>query len=309
LALQASDVQAQDVQASVNAGWARHAESPEEVLRDTLSLVDTVPAEGVAALANLLFHVGGEHLGRFVLVESSIGRLLAVAESPAAAAPLHRLLAACALCSGSEEQARPQLAQAAGDPVVNRGIVLGLAACALAAQESTPEAAAHFEAAVALAEATEGLVRSVAVTGNNLAVSLEQRAQRSPEQDALMLRAAHVARIFWEKAGTWLNVERAEYRLAMTHLARGEAPAAAEHAERVLSIVRENGGDPGEAFFGWEVLARARHAGGDTEGARAARDQAAACAPNVVDEGFRSACLAALGVLDGHLEHRALLSR
>ncbi|MES2644906.1 MAG: hypothetical protein V4850_35795 [Myxococcota bacterium] len=294
-------MQASDVQASVNAGWARHAERPEEVLLDMVSLVETAPAESAAALANLLFHVGGEHLGRFVLVESSLRSLLAVAESPAAAAPLHRLLAACALCSGTEDQARARLAQTAGDPAVNQGIVLGLAASALAAQDRTPEAAAHFEAAVALAEVTEGLVRSVAVTGNNLAVSLEQRTQRSPEQDALMLRAAQVARISWEKAGTWLNVERAEYRLAMTRLARGEAQAATEHAERVLAIVRENGGDPGEAFFGWEVLARARHAGGDTEGAGAARDQAAACAPDVVDEGFRAACVAALGVLDGQL--------
>ncbi|MDP2307547.1 MAG: hypothetical protein Q8P18_16085 [Pseudomonadota bacterium] len=116
---------------------------------------------------------------------------------------------------------------------MNKGIVLGLAASALATQGRTLEAAATFEAAAILADATEALHRSIAMTGNNLAVSLEQRVQRSPEEDTLMLRAAQVARVFWGRAGTWLNVERAEYRLAMTRLGRGEAVQAADCVPRV----------------------------------------------------------------------------
>lgn len=287
-----------DVQASVDAGWARHAEHPDVVFEEALALVGEAPADSVAALGNLLFHVGGEHLGRFAAVDAAVARLVPVALDAAAASPLFRILAACALCTGAPEQARAHESRAVGDPVVNSGLVRGLAASALAAQGRTSEAAASFEAALELAHTTEGLHRSIAITGNNLAIGLELRASRTPEEDTLLLTAAQTARVFWERAGTWLNVERAEYRLAMTRLARGEPGLAAVHAEHVLAIVRENGGNPGEAFFGWEALARARHAEGDSPGARGARDHAAACVPAVADDGFRSYCVGALDKLD-----------
>lgn len=290
-----------DFQDSLAAGWARHAAAPDDVYRDALALAESPPAEGISALANLLFHVGGEHLGRFQDVGTAVERLLPLAADPAAASPLFRILAACALCTGAPEKAREYEAGAAGDPGVNSGLVRGLAACALATQGQTAQAGTHFDAAVLLADSTEGLHRSIAATGNNLAVGLEQRVPRTPAEDTLMLKAAEVARVFWERAGTWMSVERAEYRLAMTRLARGEPGLAATHAERVLSIVGDNGGNPGEEFFGWEALARARHAEGDSPGAGRARDSAAACLPRVEDDTFRVYCTGSLKALDSTL--------
>lgn len=284
----------------LDAGWARHAEAPEGVFEEVCGLVADAPQEHLAAVANLLFHVGGEHLGRFVHVQGLLEGMLACADAPASA-PLRRLLAACALCEGAPAGAEAHLALVPGDPAVAKGIVCGLAASALAAGGRTDEAAALFEATVELAETTDALHRSVAITGNNLAAALEEKRGRSAAEDTLMLRAAEAARVYWEKAGTWVNVERAEYRLAMTHLARGHADRAIAHAERALAIVDANGPNPGEAFFGWEVLCRARLLAGETAGATAARDAAADCVPRVEDEGFRRFCVDALAALDARL--------
>lgn len=294
------------LQATLEAGWARHADAPDAVLGEALALVDHAPAEHMAAVANLLFHVGGEHLGAFQPVADAVAAMLDRAPEPTAAAPLHRVLAACALCLGDVRAADEHEARVVGDaPARTAGLVRGLVASALAGRGRATEAAGWFEAVVALAETEATLHRSVAVTGNNLAAALERSAARTQAEGALMLRAAEVARVYWEKAGTWMNVERAEYRLAMTRLARGEADAALPHALQVLALVDANGGDPGERFFGFEATARAHSLGGSPAAAREARDHAAGCLEAIPDEGFRGFCVTSLAELDARLAAEA----
>lgn len=71
-----------------------------------------------------------------------------------------------------------------------------------------------------------------------------------------MKSAARVARQYWEVAGTWIEVERAEYRLAMTMLAAGDPVAALEHAELCLKICTSNNAEPFEHFFAHEARAK-----------------------------------------------------
>ena len=68
----------------------------------------------------------------------------------------------------------------------------------------------------------------------------------------------------WERAGTWLEVERAEYRLALCWLAAGDPALGLQHARYCESIVQENGSAPLEVFFAAEALCLSARALGDT---------------------------------------------
>ena len=67
--------------------------------------------------------------------------------------------------------------------------------------------------------------------------------------DRFAHRTALAARRYWEIAGTWTNVERAEYRLAMTHVALGEIAEVTMEAnpescdDRVFQTARAAGVD------------------------------------------------------------------
>ena len=110
-------------------------------------------------------------------------------------------------------------------------------------------------------------VRALAVAGNNLAASLEERAERSAAERALMILAAQTGRRYWGRAGTWLEAERAELRLAMTWLAAGDPAQARQHALACLALVEaQPEPSPLERFFGHDALARAERAAGHADG-------------------------------------------
>ncbi|HEY8708172.1 MAG TPA: hypothetical protein VIM34_09255, partial [Burkholderiaceae bacterium] len=112
-------------------------------------------------------------------------------------------------------------------------------------------------------DAADPMNRALAVTSNNLACTLEHKTHRSTRECELMILAAQAARRYWERAGTWLETERAEYRLAMTWLQAGDPAQAREHAQACLDIVAANGAVALERLFGWEALGHVEHAAGD----------------------------------------------
>ena len=69
-----------------------------------------------------------------------------------------------------------------------------------------------------------------------------------------MIKCAQLARSFWEIAGNWINIERAEYRLSRCFFQAGELFKAQYHALKCLEIVSHNESDPLELFFAYEVL-------------------------------------------------------
>jgi hypothetical protein len=289
------------VRERIESGWARHAGAPAEVYADVVGAVaDADPGE-LPMVAGLLFHVGAEHLGRFDDVYTALLPLAGRCEDPAGNASLQRSLAAARLCLGDEAGASRHEEAAGGDPRVTKGMVRALAASALVGQRKVGEAGRLFDEALALASESEGLARSIAITGNNVAAGLEEVAGRTPAESDLMLRAAEAARKYWEIAGTWINVERAEYRLAMTRLARGEPDAALVHASKVVEITGQHGSEAGEMFFGHEALARAYAARGDRDLAKAHRDECAGWLAQVKHEGFAAFCAESLQKLDSAL--------
>ncbi len=281
----------------LDAAWRDHAD-------DSAGVAARIESQGpdlargdadLAALARLAQHVLGEHLGQGARARALLQRLSAHPGAGRAAADALRVLdASLALCEGEDPRAALAPSQ--------RVRAAALAAAALAGRD-TPRAAALLHEALAAAEAAaladdDAAVRALAVTGNNLACTLEDKAVRSEAERRLMILAARTARAHWARAGTWLETERAEYRLARTWLQAGDTVQARRHAQACLDLVRAHDGPPLEVFFGWEALGLAEAAAGSGGGHAEALVQARAAFARL-DDADRGRCRASLDALAG----------
>jgi hypothetical protein len=250
----------------------------------------------IAPLANLVHHVYGEHLGRWAdgrALLQRLGELPACGAGDTARAALARLQASLSLCEGGADE------RAAMTPT-DRIRVNALAAAGLA-ERDTARASALFAEALAEAdraglESSDLANRALAVTANNLACTLEEKSGRTAAERELMIQAAEAGRHFWALAGTWLETERAEYRLAMTWLQAGDPERARRHAQSCLAIVQNNEAPALEHFFAWEARALAERAAGNAE-AHAEAGARARAAFAELDEGDRGWCQATLDAL------------
>ncbi len=256
--------------------WADHAEhaiAVAERLHDRGVTLATTPQQ-VSALAHLAHHVMGEHLGRWqdgIALQQRLAALPAGQADAMVVQTLRRFIASLALAAGAQD-----LRAGLGDS--ERIRVTALASASLAGHDA---ARALVLLQQALAEARDaGLpdddphARALAVAGNNLACTLEEKAARTPAERELMILAAQTARHYWAMAGTWLETGRAEYRLAMSWLQAGDPAQARQHAAQCLALVQENDGPALERFFAWEAIGVAARAAGDSGAHRQALAQA-----------------------------------
>jgi hypothetical protein len=216
------------------------------------------------------------------------------------------ILAHCAGDGAAEaEHTRRGLVDGEHAEAATRVRILAIAASALAGQKRLDDARRSLEEAFRLAEYGPGkedpAARALAITCNNLCCELELRSDRTDAETELMLLAAREARRFWEIAGTWMNVERAEYRLSAAHLAAGDGRAALKHARSCLGICQANQADSTERFFAHERLALAHHAVGENDAAKIARKMAASSVEQIEDSGMREYCSGELARLDAAL--------
>lgn len=248
------------VQDYVNACWDKHECASAELMADFKQHLDHCESQAdVLALGNLIFHVSGEHLGQW---SEGVALLEELKRSPHLKdeAALNRCVAALKICQdrnyslvgfGQSDQAR----------------ILAISASALASQNDLERAGKYLKKAQIIAEEklseTDPAIKSLAITGNNLACALEEKAEQGQLQKDLMIQAALLARTYWEKAGTWLHVERAEYRLANTYLKAQDPTEAKKHAVNCLATIKANADDPLEFFYAYEALALCARALGD----------------------------------------------
>ena len=248
--------------------WSQHAtDAPAVALRLPHGLDRVTDEEGLINLAQLAHHVHGEHLGAWtegLKYLAALGRLPAFDAHGASGATLLRLRASLAL-AGGEGDLRSTLSAS------DRIRVGAMAASSLAGHDIIwvtqllQEALAEARSSGLPAE--DPMNRALAVTGHNLACALEEKAERSAQERELMILAARTSRHYWERAGTWLEVERAEYRLAMTWLKAGDLAEARLHAQRCLEIVSAQAAAPAlERLFAWEALGVVERAAGNTTG-------------------------------------------
>jgi hypothetical protein len=251
----------------IDAAWTDHATDPEAVARrlpDGVALVADEPQ--LLQLINLAHHVHGEHLGDWPAGIAFLQSLTAGAPH-AAGGPsvesVRRCIASLRLSQGDGAALEPLTAS-------DRVRVLAMAASNLGARDTDRAAAllnqALDEAQRAALPDTDPMHRALAANTHNLACTLQDKAGRSPPEATLMIEAAQASRAQWAIAGTWLEHERAEYRLARCWLEAGDLAQARRHAQNCLEIVRANDGAPLEQLFGWEALGRVERAAGNATG-------------------------------------------
>ncbi len=104
--------------------------------------------------------------------------------------------------------------------------------------------------------------KNLAITGNNVACALEEKMERTPAEAELMILAAKTGREFWEKAGTWLETERAEYRLSQSYLKNRDFISSIKHANLCITICEKNNAPALEFFYAYEAVAHVEKAMG-----------------------------------------------
>ena len=233
----------------MNQAWADHADRPSEVAeRLQSSQAHAETSADVIGLAGLLTHIYGEHLGQWAQGVAALEKLQ-ILDSDAAFA-IRRSIASLKLSSGDASPLD-------GLSLSDRVRVLAVSASALTGQKQTERAAEFFNEALATELPDDDpAIRALAITSNNLACALEEKPNRSIQESAFMIRAAIAARKFWQLAGTWIHVERAEYRLANSYLKAGDIERARFHARECLRICELNGADEFEMKYAREIVSQ-----------------------------------------------------
>jgi tetratricopeptide (TPR) repeat protein len=304
-----------DAAAFVSENFAVHGDQPEAVfsrLPEGIALV--ADAKDLPGMSHLVCHVSGEHLGRWDEGLELLSRLERLPVFDAAAPTgkaVRRQMAVLHRCAGrlAESERIFEQSLAGGNlPVASDRIrLLALASTAYQHQGRLDECIRDFEECLRLASYGPGkddpAARALAVTSHNIAGEYRERPTLTDRERVLMLRAAETSVTYWKIAGTWVEEDRAEYYLALSHLKAGDGRTALRHAQRCLAIVEGNKGDEYETFFAHECVTRSHHAAGDAASARKSRDAMAALLPKIADDGSRTYAAETLTKVD------ALLSR
>jgi hypothetical protein len=275
--------------------WHDHADDAEGVAaRLQAAAPGLVGSDAhLVRLVALVHHVYGEHLARWADGQAALMALPAITPQGDGALAVRRGVASLRLSAGDADAV-------AGLTPSDTVRVLAMAAANLCERDTARAAelldSAHAGHEAAALPAADAATRTLAATGWNIACTLEAKAERKPAERTLMIRAAQLSRVYWERAGSWLEVERGEYRLAITWLLAGEPARAQQHAQGCLDIVTANQGPALERFFAWEALGRVAQGLGDASGqARAlAEAQAAFDGLDEADRGWVRPSLTAL---------------
>jgi hypothetical protein len=238
----------------LNQAWDLHQKSPEEVaanLSNGLKLAQI--ASDISGLAHLAAHVFAEHLGQYEkgLEFISILKDQSINDDNSNAA-LKRFESVLKVCENSNFDIS-YLSES------DKCRVLALAASALAGTKNISQASVFFEQAEVVATklaTTDAAVRSMAITGNNLACALEEKNTLTEDEKKLMLKAAHAGLHYWKLVGTWLETERAEYRLSQSYFRLRDLLSSIKHANQCLTICEANNAGALEFFFAYESLTK-----------------------------------------------------
>lgn len=274
----------------------RHADAPQAVAAALRERIPTLPADEDGAQAlRLAEHVWLAHLGDPAGLAALVAALPAAAWSGTSAQPdgspaqaQARIAWALAMLAG---QPAPPLAQAPRWRAL-QNVVLALAQQGRCAQA---EAVLLVDEAAAAAGGASDAGRAYAASANNVAQDLNAGPRGDAARDHLMLVAAHLSRRAWAQAGTWVNQQRAEYRLALCHAVLGRGETALVHAWRCLAACEAGDGqhpaDAVEHYFAREALARAHRAAGDAAAAQAEAERMAGLLPSITSaDGLRDWC-------------------
>ena len=259
----------------------------------------TVSVDRLPRLAFLLDHVLGEKFDLWA--EALAGQRALVARAGVHATPaLFRQAAVAARIAGDTTLARAwtqALAASSDTPWVKAGALVTLGAVMFSIGRQGAESAGRLTLqalqplAALHAMPGQGLDAAFGAVTNNIATDLLERPLEQLAQPdlrtALPLCAMHSQR-FWQRAGTWVHRERADYLGAMAANALGDGVQGSAQARAGLALLDEHdaGGDENvdRAFLELKLATGLRLAG------RPGPDEAQARASSLAT-GFRDASL------------------
>lgn len=262
-----------DFNTYLNNAWNDHAKDATAIANkfsEGLRMVQT--PNDLEQLGRLATHVYGEHLGKWTEGLSFINTLSQHSQFSQGSS----VEKSFSIFKGSLTLSAQSSFDLSSYSTSDQIRILSMSASALSEQGETDRAKDYFLRALGLGSGLskeDPANKSLAITGNNLACSLEEKSERNNKETDLMVLAAKAARKFWEIAGTWKEVERAEYRLSLSYLQASKLEESFIHAQNCVEICNENSAPALEYFFGYEALALAEKAKGNDLGYKTAVSQ------------------------------------
>ena len=244
-----------DFDTYLNKAWGDHGNDAATVALNFgqgLSLAQT--SDHLAQLARIGTHVFGEHLGKWTDGIAFLNKIKIHSNFSADTSELQMKIYIASLALSGQHN--PDLTAFTFSEQIR---ILTMSASAMSEQNQSDKAKDYFLKSLELVklglDAKDPANRSLAITGNNLAASLEQKTTRTQQDTELMILSAQIGRQFWGIAGTWKETERAEYRLSQTFLQAARYDESLLHALACLEICEINSAPALEFFFGYETLA------------------------------------------------------
>jgi tetratricopeptide (TPR) repeat protein len=266
-----------------------HDDDPERAA-DRLRVLDVnaLASDKLALAAFLVTHVLGEKLGDWNDAAAHMDRLCDRVEIPQAV--LVHAAVADELAGRDTSKARAILLSEAPEAVVT--CTVGLR-CLTFNQERV-ETIAFAAQLLNLANCTMALPLDTGLdvplaAGLNNATSrlldIHPDVKDPVVREALRVGAAQALRI-WQRAGTWINHERALYLSTLVANRLGEYAHARDAAREALEVIATNGIEDVDRAFLLLQLAGALHKLGDVEGSRSARRDANSIALSWTEAGL-----------------------
>lgn len=144
--------------------------------------------------------------------------------------------------------------------------------------------------------------RALAVGIYNRCWELLEIPDRTPEQDAELIHAAHASRYHWgEIADTPARLWRGEWMCSRAYAVLGRPEPSLWHARRAVTLVEAGGAavEDWDRPAVYEAMARAAFAAGDTEAGAAWKTRAAELAAALADADDREVIERDLATLPG----------
>lgn len=239
----------------ITKSWTDHAEDSPKVFKTfsegekLISSNDDIPT-----FVNLVTHVCGVHLGDWKAGLDQLQKLTKLPVYQAGSnseAAIKRSSATLRLSSG-------ELKDLNGFSISDQARIYAMSTTMLADRNEMPRAQQYFSRSLELATSLskdDPANRSLAVTGNNLASSLEEKKDRSETDVKLMLLAAQTGIKYWGIVGGPSEFSLAEYRMARSYLKAGLLEKSYQHAILAADICEKNQLTSSDCFYGYKILA------------------------------------------------------
>ena len=121
----------------------------------------------------------------------------------------------------------------------------------------------------------------------NLTWDLLDKKDRTEQDDARMVHAAHASLFHWGEIGTPLHWLRGEWQISRVYSVLGRPQAAIRRAQTSLDLCEAHGIGDFDLTFAYEALARAHAVAGDAAKSQAYLKQAELASEKIEDEGNR----------------------